>query len=304
MTDADGPEFGRRGVLTAGAVTIATMLSHSKIAQAQTAAGAGQQQIAKTIAVDRQDDGVLLIGIDRVASGNVTDPPTFIALGHALYQLENDPGLKVGVLYGRGPNFCPGIDVPAWSQVPPGELFFPDATEFINPFSTVPPLRKKPLVVAVHGSTKYGGHELFLASDIRVAASDTVFSQGEASRALFPAGGATVRFVREAGWGNAMRYMLTGDEWSAEGSYRMGLLQAITPPGEQLKTAIEFAKKIAAAAPLGIRATLATARRALEGEASVYVTLLSEFGPLWRTQDFQERVRALRENRPPVYQGK
>src|SRR5712664_4051624 len=137
MTDADGPEFGRRGVLTAGAVTIATMLSHSKIAQAQTAAGAGQQQIAKTIAVDRQDDGVLLIGIDRVASGNVTDPPTFIALGHALYQLENDPGLKVGVLYGRGPNFCPGIDVPAWSQVPPGELFFPDATEFINPFSTV-----------------------------------------------------------------------------------------------------------------------------------------------------------------------
>jgi len=69
MTDADGPEFGRRGVLTAGAATIATMLSHSKIAQAQTAAGAGQQQIAKTIAVDRQDDGVLLIGIDRVASG-------------------------------------------------------------------------------------------------------------------------------------------------------------------------------------------------------------------------------------------
>jgi enoyl-CoA hydratase/carnithine racemase len=101
-----------------------------------------------------------------------------------------------------------------------------------------------------------------------------------------------------------MRYMLTGDEWSAEEAYRMGLLQAITPPGEELKTAIGFAKKIAAAAPLGIRATLATARRALEGEAAVYVTLLSEFGPLWRTHDFQERVQALRENRPPVYQGK
>jgi hypothetical protein len=37
----------------------------------------------------------------------------------------------------------------------------------------------------------------------------TVFGQGEATRALFPAGGGTVRLVREAGWGNAMRYMLT-----------------------------------------------------------------------------------------------
>ena len=67
----------------------------------------------------------------------------------------------------------------------------------------------------MQGGAKYGGHELFLASDIRVAATDAAFSQGEVARGVFPGGGATVRFPREVGWGNAMRYMLTGDEWGA-----------------------------------------------------------------------------------------
>jgi enoyl-CoA hydratase/carnithine racemase len=71
-------------------------------------------------------------------------------------------------------------------------------------------------VAAVHGATKFVGHELFLAADMCVAATDFVFSQGEGTRALFPAGGETIRFVREAGWGNAMRYMLSGDEWRAQ----------------------------------------------------------------------------------------
>ena len=48
-------------------------------------------------------------------------------------------------------------------------------------------------------------HELFLAADLRVVAQDTVFNQGEVTAASFPGGGATIRFVREAGWGNAMR---------------------------------------------------------------------------------------------------
>jgi enoyl-CoA hydratase/carnithine racemase len=37
-----------------------------------------------------------------------------------------------------------------------------------------------------------------------------------------------VRFVREAGWGNAMRYMLTGEDWRADDAHRMGLVQIVT----------------------------------------------------------------------------
>ena len=57
------------------------------------------------------------------------------------------------------------------------------------------------VVVAVQGATKFGGNELFLTANIRVAASDTVFGQAEVTRGVFPGGDATVRFVREAEWG-------------------------------------------------------------------------------------------------------
>jgi hypothetical protein len=114
-------------------------------------------------------------------------------------------------------------------------------------------------VIAVRGGAKY--LELFLASDIRVAADDTVFSQGEVARGVFHGGGATVRFPREIGWGNAMRYMLTGDEWGAPEAYRLGLVQEVAPLGKELDRAIDLANKIAAASPLGVRAMLSPRAR-------------------------------------------
>src|SRR6516165_7606581 len=157
---------------------------------------------------------------------------------------------------------------------------------------------------AAHGGTKYLGHELFLASDIRVAPNDTVFSPGEVARGVFPGGGATVRFAREAGWGNAMRYMLTGDEWGAAEAHRLGLLQEITAPGKELDRALDLANKIAAAAPLGIRATLASSRQALAvDEATALAALQAEFGRLLQSQDANEFRRAQQEGRAPVYRG-
>src|SRR5258706_125229 len=84
------------------------------------------------------------------------------------------------------------------------------------------------------------------------AAPDTRFGQDENTHGRFPGGGATVRFVREAGWGNAMRYMLTGDHWTAEESYRMGVTQQLAPtPAAALEAGIAIARRIAACAPLG-----------------------------------------------------
>src|SRR5882757_9538966 len=56
---------------------------------------------------------------------------------------------------------------------------------------------------------------------------------------------------------------------------------------------------------LSVRATLNSAKRGwTEGEAAVYVNLLNELAPIFRSEDFQERVRALKEGRPPVYHGR
>jgi len=211
-----------------------------------------------TVLTERRDGGILLIGINRPQANNRIDPPTYIALGQALYNLEHDGQLRVGVLYATGPDFVPALDLAAYAAAAQAGTF-PAATprtDIVDPLDMTPPRRTKPLVVAVQGQTKRIGHELFLAADVRVAASDTIFAQDEALLGLYPGGGATVRLVREIGHGNAMQLMLTGQTWNAEQAHDYGLIQAITPPGQQLERALEFARQIATAAPLGATAKI------------------------------------------------
>jgi enoyl-CoA hydratase/carnithine racemase len=275
------------------------------MAQAQTnPSAAGQPPAKTTVTLERLPSGILLIGIDRVEAQNRIDIPTFSALGQAYYEFEHDDGLRVAVLWGKGPDFSQGLDLPSWgASLKSGPFQAP--AKFIDPLGTAGPERSKPLVVAVQGHVTRIAHELFLAADVRVAARDTVFNQGEVVAASYPGGGGTIRFVREAGWGNAMRYMLTGADWGADDANRMGLVQEVTPPGKQLDRATDLAKQIAQAAPLGVRATLASARRALsESEKFALATLQPEFGRLLRSEDRQEYLRALQEKRAPVYVGR
>src|SRR5215472_19368797 len=154
-----------------------------------------------TVLVERRDSGILLIAINRPEPNNRLDPPTYVALGQALYQLEHDDQLRVGVLYATGPDFVPALDLAAYGAAAAAGTF-PSATprtDILDPLDMTPPRRSKPLVVAVQGQTKRVGHELFLAADVRVAATDTVFAQDEVHLGLYPGGGATVRLVREIG---------------------------------------------------------------------------------------------------------
>jgi enoyl-CoA hydratase len=305
--DTECVGIARRDLMFAGAgfAAVAAALAAGQTAFAQTPPGQAAAQNAPPGTVDVERRGsVLLIGINRPQVQNRFDPPIIIAIGKAYYQLDHDDGLRAAVLHGIGPNFSAGVDLPAFLAGLKSGVLPPKDPDFVNPLGLRPPFRTKPVVVAAHGATQLGAHELFLSCDIRVAATDTVFRQHEVLRGVFPGGGATVRMTREAGWANAMRYMLTGDEWGAEEAHRLGLVQEITPPGKQLDRAIELAQKIAAAAPLGVIATLATAHQAISSEEAALQGLLAEFQKITQSEDAQGAQRALREGRQPVYHGR
>ena len=311
MTDADSPPpagIARRDFMIAGggAAALAAGLAGAgnALAQAGSAPPASLGSAKPGNILVEQRGSVLLIGINRPEAQNRFDAPMLLGLGKAYHRLDHEEELRAAVLYGVGRDFSLGIDRVAFVAAQASGQLPPRDPEYINPVGLRPPYRSKPVVIAVHGGTKYLGHELFLASDIRVAANDTVFSQGEVTRGVFPGGGATVRFAREAGWGNAMRYMLTGDEWGAAEAYRLGLLQEITAPGKELERALDLANRIAAAAPLAVRATLASSRQALAGdEVTALAALQTEFARLLQSQDAKEFQRALQEGRAPVYRG-
>jgi enoyl-CoA hydratase/carnithine racemase len=161
------------------------------------------------------------------------------------------------------------------------------------------------LVCAVQGICLTLGIELLLAADVRVAARSTRFAQIEVKRGIYPAGGATLRFPREVGWGNAMRWLLTGDEFDAAEAHRIGLVQEVTEHGEQLARAIALAEVIAAQAPLGVYATIASSRRALaSNEAVAAAELRPGLAPLVASEDMKEGLRAFIERRPGKFRGR
>jgi enoyl-CoA hydratase len=306
-SDTSRAGLARRDLVGLGVVALAASLGGAAQAETEqrskTPPGPPPQGAKPGRVVVEQRGAVLLIGIDRADAQNRLDAPTIIGLGKAYYQLDHDDSLRVGVLHGLGPDFSLGLDVPAFIAARAAGILPVKDADYINPFGLYPPFRTKPVVAAAQGGVWYGAHELLLAADIRVVASDATFSQGEVKRGVFPGGGATVRFAREAGWGNAMRYMLTGDTWDAEEARRMGLVQDITAPGKQLDRAIEIAQKVAAAAPLGVRATIASAHLSLTSEEPALAALVTSFPAIFQTEDIKEARRATEEGRAPVFKG-
>ena len=254
------------------------------------------------ITVERRGE-IVLIGINRPAIQNRLDPEAYLALAKAYYDYDHDPSLRAAVLFGHGENFSQGLDVEGFKAVASaGGVTLGDG--LIDPLGKKMPGLTKPLIVAVHGDTWNMAHELFLVADIRVAANNTNFGQDENTHGRYPGGGSTVRFVREAGWGNAMRYMLTGDHWSAREAYRMGTVQEIADPQSDLDKAIELANKIAANGPLGIKATLASAHRVIDpAQVDALSNLDVQRAALYKSKDFQEGRKAEAEGRSPVYHG-
>ncbi len=156
----------------------------------------------------------------------------------------------------------------------------------------------KPVVIAVQGICLTIGIELLLATDIRIAAANTRFGQIEVKRGIFPAGGATVRLMQEVGWANAMRYLLTGDEFAAPAAFRLGLVQEVVEPGKQLARAVEIAETVAAQSPLGVQATLASARVArTQGEVVALRRLLADLSSIMSSEDATEGLQSFRERR-------
>ncbi|MDL9945683.1 crotonase/enoyl-CoA hydratase family protein [Gordonia sp. ABSL11-1] len=257
-----------------------------------------------TVTVER-DGHVLLMGLNRPEKRNAFTRQMLADLSRAYGLLESDDELRVGILYGCGDHFTGGLDlVDVAPAIAEGRSPFPsdgrDPWRLDGPWTT-------PVIAVAHGWSMTLGIELLLASDIRIAARDARFTQMEVLRGIYPFGGATIRFAREAGWGNAMRWLLTGDEFDAAEAHRLGVVQEVT---ETAADALARARTIAAtiaggAAPLGVRATLESAHLARdEGDRAAADRLVPTLTTLLGSADAAEGMSSFVERRAAVFSGR
>lgn len=260
--------------------------------------------MAERVTIER-DGHLLLMGLNRPEKRNAADFAMLQELCLAYGELDRDPDLRVGVVFAHGDHFTGGLDLgDVAPRIGPNGLdLVPDGG--LNPWQVDGEFQRKPVVIAVQGMCLTLGIELALASDIVVAADSTVFGQIEVQRGILPFGGATIRFPRAVGWGNAMRWMLTGDSFDAAEAHRIGLVQDVVPHGSQLDRARELAARIAAQAPLAVQATLANAREAIRNsDARAEQRLQPELVRLAGTDDAAEGMRAFVARDAPEFRGR
>ena len=252
-----------------------------------------------------QREHILLMGLNRPAKRNAFNLDMLLSLGRAYERLERDDDLRCGVLFAHGEHFTGGLDL---AEVGPkraeGTFNYPQDAR--DPWRNDGKPWTKPVIAAVQGWVMTLAIELLLAADIRIASSDARFAQLEIQRGIYPFGGATMRLPREAGWGNAMRWLLTGGEYDAEEAHRIGLVQEVVEPGRQLDRAVELADYISTrSAPLGVRTTLLSAQRTLnEGEAAAARRLVFDMVALLNTDDGREGMMSFIERREARFVGR
>jgi len=245
--------------------------------------------------VTEVDGNVLLITLNRPKARNAINSAMVAGLLAAVARLEEEPGLRVGVLAGNGPTFCAGMDLKEFAAtgVPTG-LF-----DFLSRGST------KPLIAAVEGHVLGGGLELALTCDLITAGEDATFGIPEAKVGLLAAGGALIRLPRRIPPAVAMELALTGQAISAADAHGYGLVNRVAPSGGALAAAKALAAAISVNAPLSLIASKAII---VEGqgrsEAEGWEIQRAHVPAVFKSGDAREGARAFKEKRRPEWSGR
>jgi enoyl-CoA hydratase len=245
---------------------------------------------------------ILKIVIDNPGKMNAFSPEMMEELSAAFTVLDRDDELWVGVLCAEGKHFTAGLDMP--------KFFGPTAVKMDRPAGHIDPFGmanrcRKPIVTAIQGVCFTIGIEIMLAGDIVVAANDARLCQMESKRGIAPLGGAHFRYLTRAGWGNAMYHLLLCDEFSADEAYRVGFVQEVVAPGQQVDRAMELAAIIAKNAPLGIQVTKEAGLKFIEaGERAAIDIIPAIRERVMNSEDAKEGIQSFVERRAAAFQGR
>lgn len=246
----------------------------------------------------------LLIIFNRAKKYNAFSPEMYHQLARAYFQIQNDPSIRCGLLVAMGDHFTAGLELEKWAPLFASGQAPQLANDELDPFGVQGERLTKPIVIAIQGICFTVGLELLLNTDIRLATSDTRLAQIEVKRGIFPCGGATVRLQQQIGWGNAQRYLMTGDEFSGDDAYRMGLVQQIECIDNLHQAAWGIVEKISKAAPLAVQASLKSSRMAhLQSENQALGCLFEALGPVAQSEDAKEGVQSFLQRREAVFKG-
>lgn len=244
-------------------------------------------------------DAVAVITLDDPEHRNALSRPIREGLRAALREADTDEEVAVAVVTGAGEQaFCAGAHLKEMAEL---GLGVPSADYMPIVGRTVD--FDKLLIAAVNGAALGGGFLVAQMADLVVAAEHATFGMPEA------------RVGRGAPWSVPLSRMIPQRVWlemcvlgepiTARRAYEIGLVNAVVPAGEVLPAALRMAERIAANAPLTVRASHRMVNLAGEmGRTAAWDVADALFEPVYRSADALEGPRAFRERRAPSWEGR
>jgi enoyl-CoA hydratase/carnithine racemase len=245
------------------------------------------------------ENRVAWLTIDRPEARNALSAAVRAGLGEGVRRFNADDGAAVLVLTGAGDKaFCAGGDLAEMAgtalEVPP-----PD---FLPQFGRNVAV-DKPTIAAVNGIAYGGGFLLAQNCDLVVAADTARFAISEAKVGRGSPWAAPLPLLVPPRI--AMQLLLTGDPIDADRAHEVGLVNQVVPLAELRGAAQALAERIAANAPLSVRAAKRTVGLVAELPLAAAFDRAEElWAPVYRSADAQEGPAAFRDKRTPVWQGR
>jgi enoyl-CoA hydratase/carnithine racemase len=228
---------------------------------------------------------------------NALDAGMLVALTKA-FKAEPPDHERVTVIRAEGPVFCAGLDLRERGAGSIGSVGIETMLHAIE-------LYPLPVVAVVQGDAIAGGNELALHCDFVVASENARFGMSLAKIGLAPSWFLAKKLLEVAGPVGAREMLLLGDLLPARRMAEMGLIHRAIPAAELESAAQAVITRLAANAPLSLKAMKALLVRAMafrdgveHGDIDKLVAAASA------SADAREGIAAMLERRTPRFEGR
>jgi len=240
-----------------------------------------------------------VLTLNRPEKRNALNQPMLEAFNEALASFEGDREIRALLIRGEGASFCAGVDLKEVDEARGGHNVTP--LEFVFGRLARFPV---PTIAAIQGAALAGGLELALHCDLRIASESAKLGMTLGRVGLMVPYDFTRKLIEVCGSANTAWILYTAELIDAERSRHMNMVHDVVPDAKLDEAAARLAEKIAANAPLSLRAMKATVRRCMsETFDAWHDDMLQMARSVRESNDAREGVRAFLEKRKPVWKA-
>lgn len=252
------------------------------------------------------EDGVGTILLNRPERKNAFTLEMIDTWAEAVREASADDTVRAVVLTGAGDAFCSGVDLSDLGGVTPTPLERKRMlTHRIHRIALALEEMDKPIVAAVKGPAVGAGMDMALMCDMRFAGESARFSEGYIRVGLVPGDGGCFWLPRLVGVAKALELLLTGDFVGGAEAERIGIANRCYPDDELLPKTYEFAHRLAKLPPVAVGVIKRATYQSLRMDVRTHLDMISShMAVVQSTEDSAEAMRAFREKREGVYQGR